>query len=82
MILIMILIVLMISIVQSENSRKTRDVSYEELLLCSNLENLRWLHLRLQNCLREVAIAFSSQVNLVDQVEFGNCTNASRLSVG
>ena len=72
----------MILIVKKEHSLKTHDVSYEELLLCSNQGNLRMLYLRLQNCLREVVISFSSQVNLVDQVEFCNCTNASRLSVG
>ena len=36
----------MILLVQRENSRKTRDVSYEELRLCLNQGNLWWLHLR------------------------------------
>ena len=68
MILIMILIVKMILSIRSENSHKNRDVSYEELVLCLNQGNLRLLNLRMQNCLREVLVSFSSQVNLVDKV--------------
>ena len=63
---IMILIVEMILVMRSENSRKT--VSYEKLVSCSNQENLRLSNLSILNCLREVLISFSSQLNLVDKV--------------